>query len=97
MKSSARRDLGFERIGKTTRFLAVGALVASGVLTAAVAKALPGKTSHPAAPPTTVGPDSGAASGSAAQNPATTAPALTAPVQAPQPVVTPPVASSGGS
>ena len=47
MPSRAARDLGLERIGASTRFLAVGALVAGGVLSAAVAKALPGKsTSH---------------------------------------------------
>jgi hypothetical protein len=46
MASSARRDLGLERIGTTTRVLAVGAMVVGGVLSAAVAKALPGKSTH---------------------------------------------------
>ena len=50
MASGAARDLGLQRVGTSTRFLAVGALVAGGVLSAAVAKALPGKSNHPAAP-----------------------------------------------
>ena len=53
MASGASRDLGLQRIATGTRFLAVGALVAGGVLSAAVAKALPGKSNHPAATPTT--------------------------------------------
>jgi hypothetical protein len=101
MASGASRDLGLQRIATSTRFLAVGALVAGGVLSAAVAKALPGKSNHPAAPLTTntVSPaqttpapsiSSGGDSGAAA-------PPLTAPAQAPQPTTAPPVVSSGGS
>ena len=96
MASRASRDLGLQRIGSSTRFLAVGALVVGGVLSAAVAKALPGKSTHPASTNTVTTPpaSSSALGGGQSQ---TTAP-LTAPAQAPQPVVTaPPVVSSGGS
>jgi hypothetical protein len=65
MRPSARRDLGFDRIGRTTRFLAVGAIVAGGVLSAAVAKVLPGRSVHTPANSTT-GANSGTNSGSAA-------------------------------
>ena len=97
MASRATRDLGLERIATSTRFLAVGALVAGGVLSAAVAKALPGKsTSHATSIPapghhSRRGHDDGGggqiASGSS----------LNPPVQAPQPVTAPPVVSSGAS
>ena len=103
MTSRAARDLGLQRIGTSTRFLAVGAVLAGGVLSAAVAKTLPGKSTHPAAvtgtntatpsqPSPTVG-SSGGDDGSQS----TQAPALTAPAQAPQTASAPPVVSSGGS
>jgi hypothetical protein len=93
--SRATRDLGLQRIGTSTRFLAVGALVVGGVLSAAVAKALPGKSTHPAAVTGTnsVTPPSGGDGGSQSAG----APALAVPAQAPQPVTAPPVVSSGGS
>ena len=40
--------MGLRRISTGTRYLAVGSLIAGGVLTAAVAKALPGRSSSPA-------------------------------------------------
>jgi hypothetical protein len=99
MASSARRDLGLDRIGTTTRVLAVGAIALAGILSAAVAKALPGKSTHrasstsissgsadPAAP----------AGGQGTSAPSTAAP-LTPPAQPPQPAIAPPVVSSGGS
>jgi hypothetical protein len=53
MASRAARDLGLQRIGTTTRYLAVGSLVAGGVLSAVVAEAVPGKAGHPVVPLTT--------------------------------------------
>ncbi len=101
MASSAARDLGLQRIGTSTRFLAVGALVAGGVLSAAVANAFPGKSNHPAAPlsTNTVRPaqTTPALSTPSGDDRGTTAPPLTAPSQAPQSVTAPPVVSSGGS
>jgi hypothetical protein len=96
--SSAHRDLGLDRIGRTTRFLSIGALIAGGVLAAAVAKALPGKTTHSNSSPTA---GSGSLPGS---DPTSTLapsvqpdPALNPPIQAPQQSTLPPVVSSGGS
>jgi hypothetical protein len=94
VSSPARRDLGLRRIGSGTRFLAVGAVLVGGVLSAAVAKALPGKSASHATsttPPTTSAP-ADVSGGSS-----TVTPALTAPTQAPQPAISPPVVSSGGS
>lgn len=48
MGSRASRDLGLARIGKLTRWMAVGMVVGGGVLSAAVAQALPGRSSKPA-------------------------------------------------
>lgn len=102
MPSSASRDFGIERIGRTTRFLAVGGLVAGGVLTGAVANALPGHSaSHrTSATPAPSGDDSNSPAPSAT-DPSATAPTssqgLSAPTQAPQPTQSAPVASSGGS
>ena len=50
MASKASRDLGLRRISRTTRYLTVGALVAGGALSAAVAKAVPGRATHSAGP-----------------------------------------------
>jgi hypothetical protein len=96
MRIGASRDLGLERIGKTTRFLAIGGLVVGGILSAAVAKALPGKSSH-RAPTPAVESNPGAVSDPSAQTVPTTTPALNPPVQVPQPSISPPVVSSGGS
>lgn len=48
MGSRASRDLGLARIGKLTRWMAVGVVLGGGVLSAAVAQALPGRSSKPA-------------------------------------------------
>jgi hypothetical protein len=101
--SRATRDLGLRRISVSTRYLAAGSLLAGGLLSAAVAKALPGKASHPgstgsaASPPTT--PSVGTGGSQSAQTaPSTADPSLTAPVQSPQQVNGgQPVVSSGGS
>ena len=98
MGSRVTRDIGLRRIGTSTRFLAVGALIAGGVLSAAVAKALPGKSTHPAAP-------TGANATPAQQSPtggddgsqSTGSAGLSTPAQAPQPAISSPVVSSGGS
>ncbi len=100
MASGASRDLGLQRIATGTRFLAVGALVAGGVLSAAVAKALPGKSNHPAATPTTntVSPSQTPAfSTPSGDDSGVTGSPLTAPSQAPQPTTASPLVSSGGS
>jgi hypothetical protein len=100
MASSARRDLGLERIGTTTRVLAVGAMVVGGVLSAAVAKALPGKSTHRANPTGISSPTSGPVTPSGGQDDisaASTVPPLSAPAQSPQPASVAPVVSSGGS
>jgi hypothetical protein len=96
MSVGSSRDLGLERVGKTTRFLAIGGLVAGGVLSAAVAKALPGKSSHSGSTPA-VETNPGAVSTPSDQTVPTTTPALNPPAQAPEPAVSPPVVSSGGS
>lgn len=96
MRSRATRELGLERIGAATRFLAVGAVVAGGILTAAVAKTLPGRSTHTTSsntvsPPATspnYGDDSGQGINNAPLNP---------PVQSPVQSNNPPVVSSGGS
>jgi hypothetical protein len=100
MASSARRDLGLERIGTTTRLLAVGAMVVGGVLSAAVAKALPGTSTHRANPPGTSSGTQAPTAPSGDQNSTSSlgsVPPLTAPAQAPQPTTAPPLVSSGGS
>jgi hypothetical protein len=112
MGMNASRDLGLERIRKTTRLAAVGALLAGGVLSAAVAKSLPGKSTHGTsgspAPSnaggggdTTSGQSTGSGSGdtstSTSQSAPDTSSALSPPTQAPQPTFGPPVVSSGGS
>ena len=103
MTSSVRRDQGFERIGRTTRYFAIGAIVAGGVLSAAVAKALPGKSSHHSTG-STAGSGAEAGGGSAASgsgvapvSPVQSDPSLNQPAQAPQPSYSTPVVSSGGS
>jgi hypothetical protein len=110
MTSSGRREQGFDRIGRTTRYFAVGAIVAGGVLSAAAAKALPGKSTHHSNGPTAAsGAGAGAGSGvsdsgSAASgsgvtpiSPIQSDPSLNQPTQAPQPSYSAPVATSGGS
>ena len=103
MTSRVTRELGLQRIGTATRFLAVGALLVGGLLSAVVARALPGNASHPAttngtgaATPATQLPTVGS-SGRNAGSQSAGAPPLTAPAQAPQTVIAPPVVSSGGS
>lgn len=95
--------MGLERIGRSTRYLAVGGLLAGGILSGAVAEALPGhsnrsSTSPPAGTaattPSTVAPSDD----SSGQAPATTpSQNLTPPTQAPRTTSQAPVASSGGS
>jgi hypothetical protein len=96
MRIGASRDLGLQRIGKTTRFLTIGGLVVGGILSAAVAKALPGKSSHAGSTPA-VESNPGPVSGPSDQTVPTTTPALNPPAQVPQPSTSPPVVSSGGS
>jgi hypothetical protein len=96
MGIGASRELGLERIGRTTRFLAIGGLVAGGILSVAVAKVLPGKSTHGNSTPA-VESSPGAVSSPADQTGPSTNPDLNPPVQAPQPSVSPPVVSSGGS
>lgn len=104
MPSSASRDMGLERIGRTTRYLAVGGLLAGGVLSGAVAEALPGHSNRSSSSPSSAGtpattPSTAAPSDdSSGQAPATTpSQNLTPPTRAPQPTYQAPVASSGGS
>ena len=101
MASGASRDLGLQRIATSTRFLAVGALVAGGVLSAAVAKALPGQVKPPGRARRHQQRQPGAKPLRSPVRRETTAgataPPLTAPSQAPQPTTAPPVVSSGGS
>ncbi|HLI53318.1 MAG TPA: hypothetical protein VKU88_03250 [Acidimicrobiales bacterium] len=97
MGSSAARDYGLRRIGAATRWMAVATLAGGGLLSVAVAKALPGRSSPPAsssAGSTAASPSSGQAS-SASQG-ASSAP-ISAPATAPQPVAAQPVVNSGGS
>jgi hypothetical protein len=100
MASSGHRDVGLERIGTATRVLAVGAMMVGGLLSAAVAKALPGKSVHRANPAGISSRASTPTSPSGGQDgigaPSTVAP-LTAPAQAPQATSGPPVVASGGS
>jgi hypothetical protein len=96
MGIGASRELGLERIGRTTRFLAVGGLVVGGILSAAVAKAVPGRSTHAGSSPA-VGSNPGAVSSPTDQALPSTDPALNPPAQAPQPSLSPPVVSSGGS
>jgi hypothetical protein len=96
MGIGASRESGLQRIGKTTRFLAVGGLVAGGILSAAVAKVLPGKSTHGTSSPA-VESNPGAVSNPTDQTAPSTNTDLNPPVQAPQPSVSPPVVSSGGS
>lgn len=104
MGSRAARDMGLARIGTFTRWMAVGAVVGGGVLTAAVAKVLPGRSSTssssgvatapaPVSPSGEVNPGLG---GSSAYQ-GSSGGGLSAPVQAPQPIQSPPIVSSGGS
>jgi hypothetical protein len=98
MGSRATREIGLQRIGTATRFLAVGAVVAGGILSAAVAKALPGRSNHPASSgtispaPTYSSSNSG---GDAGQGINSTP--LSPPVQAPAPSNNAPIVSSGAS
>jgi multidrug efflux pump subunit AcrA (membrane-fusion protein) len=98
MPSRATRDLGLERIGRSTRWLAVGLLAGGGVLSAAVAKTLPGHSapSHSVStPPSPAVPQTSTGDSTPQQAPDTTP--LTSPAQVPQTVSNPPVVSSGGS
>ena len=104
MGSRAARDMGMARIGTFTRWMAVGAVVGGGVLTAAVAKVLPGRSSTSSSSGVATAP--AAVSPSGELNPGlgnangyqgSAAGGLSAPVQAPQPVQSPPIVSSGGS
>lgn len=110
MGSTASRDQGLARIGSTTRWMAAGVFVVGGVLSAAVAKSLPGHSGHPTSAnvSTTTGASSGSATGGGSSSAAAVAPSatdpsagasssLTAPPQAPQPAYNPPVVNSGGS
>jgi hypothetical protein len=103
MASGASRELGLQRIGSATRFLAVVAIVGGGVLSAAVAKALPGRSHHPgstgSANPAPSSALSGGASdsGASANGGGANGAGLNAPPQAPTPVNNPPIVSSGGS
>jgi hypothetical protein len=111
MSSRGLRDHGFDRIGRTTRYFAIGAIVVGGVFSAAVAKALPGRSSHHSTSPAAGSGGGAPASGSGASdsgsavsgggatsvNPVQSDPSLSQPAQAPQPSYSPPVVSSGGS
>ncbi len=110
MASRAARDLGLARIGTATRWLMAGAIIGGGVLSAAVAKALPGRSSHPSSSgsvatspgtgsaATGLGTGSGASSGvSLGDGSLGGASGLSAPAQVPQPVQSAPVVNSGGS
>jgi len=76
MTSTARRDEGLRRISALTRWAAGGAIVLAGVLSAVVARALPGKASAAPAPAAAVsgsdqGPPQGSASPSDPSDPST--------------------------
>lgn len=105
MASRAARDLGLARIGTTTRWMLAATLVGGGVLSAAVARALPGRSSHstvsgatatPGATPSPSGQggDLPAGSDGGALNGGA---GLSAPAQIPQPTQSAPVVNSGGS
>ena len=102
MGSRATRDMGMARIGTLTRWMAVGAVVGGGVLTAAVAKVLPGRSSSSgssgvATAPASVSPSGQAGSALGGSAGYQSGGGLSAPIQAPQPIQAPPVVSSGGS
>jgi hypothetical protein len=77
------RDQGLRRVSLTTRWVAAGAIVLSGLLSAVVARATPAhKASASRQSPTTTTP----AASSGDDNPVSTNPgSLQAPVQAPAP------------
>lgn len=93
-----RRDRGLDHLGRATRWVTAGAIVLVGVLSAVVAKTLPGRSVSTGQTGGTVAPQT---SGPASQatDPSTGAPGLQAPQQAPSPVQvpTPPPVLSGGS
>jgi hypothetical protein len=95
MGSRVARDRGLFQIGRATRWMAAGMVLGGGVLSAAVAEALPGHSAHRSgtapAPttPSTTPPDATGAGAPSSD--------LTVPQQAPQPVSTQPVVNSGGS
>jgi hypothetical protein len=80
-------------VSQVTRWLVVGALVGGGVLSAAVARALPGRSTHTGVATTTPTGPSSAYPGGEAASPQPLAP----PPQAPREVPVRPVVNSGGS
>lgn len=110
MASRAARDLGLARIGTTTRWMLAATLVGGGILSAAVAKALPGRSSHstgsgatatPGAASSPSGPGDGLSAGSDGSSlnggSLNGGAGLSAPAQTPQPTQSAPVVNSGGS
>jgi hypothetical protein len=87
MPSSASRDRGLTQLSRGTRYLAAGAVVVGGILSAAVAWAHPGKA---ATLTPTNSPTAGQSNPDNSSN-------LGQPAQLPQQSFSPPVASSGGS
>lgn len=99
MGSVGHREAGFERIRRTTKFMTAGALTGGLILSAAVAKTLPGRSGKPAPsspPSTSQSPAVAPPAQNATNNPSVDQP-LAPPVQAPQPSYSPPITSSGGS
>lgn len=98
MFSRASRDQGLRRVTRGTRYLAVGTVIAGGLLSTAVAKALPGRSSHQPTSTATTLPSANGSSSTGSGQGSTGAAALSPPAQAPQPALTsPPVVVSGGS
>ncbi len=106
MASRAARDLGLARVGTTTRWMLAATLVGGGILSAAVAKALPGRSSHSTVPGSSAATPGAASSSGDLSGPESGLPSegslnagsgLSAPAQIPQPSQSAPVVNSGGS
>ena len=98
MGPRATREIGLQRIGTATRFLAVGAVVAGGILSAAVAKALPGRAAHVSSNGTiSPAPSSSSSNSGGDVGQGINSAPLSPPVQTPAPSNNAPIVSSGGS
>lgn len=89
------RDEGLRRLRSLTRGTVVAGLAALGVVSAAVAHAVPGRTHQQAS--TSGSAQGGSASESGSAVPAPGDSSLQPPAQAPAPAYSPPAAVSGGS
>jgi hypothetical protein len=85
-----QRDLGSANVSKLTRWVTVAALGLTGLFSAALAHALPGRAARSGSSSSITAPGSVSA-------PSVGAPALQPPTQAPDPTLAPPQVTSGGS